>query len=581
MYSQPAIYNVLDAAYGMTPGPSGDPTANAHGLQAAIDAAENNGGGIIILPSWSGSSSQLPGLYRIINPNPLLTSAVTISGTNPITFVGTGLGAGFLKLDEGDLFGAPTPGVSQLAFQDLFIKYDQKDAPNPLSGAAFNLDSCSYTRFLRVTFEDCQYPILLTDCLGTAILQCYAYYTVGYDYATLGAAPITVGTSGSGEGSNQTDVDSCIFTVTANEEVFGISPVTVVGVSVTKVDGLRVRNTQISGFAAGLQIIPSGTDSKCKHIVLEGLQVGSQAYGLLVQPVPGAGTPSVTDLDVTNCFFNYDGTPGASVVAGILLDTQGGGNALIDGVTLQGCSVNKYQSHGLEVMGGQNLQVIGGNYSGNGAAAAGIAIMGGAVQVQVVGANATGSYQGGSPQKYGIYMVNTADITIAATDLTGNTQCGIYIADDSSDVTIVGCNVTGNAVNAIIVDGTTAAVTDVFIRGCNAKGYGGYATAISIGPAADVTNVQVTDCVGYNDQSHLVEGVMPTSATNFYGYMYGYYGPVEFYAAPQQGVISTILIGGNFTGLTQGSFFLQPQEAGNITWHTVGIIQPSFFMVGK
>lgn len=125
-------------------------------------------------------------------------------------------------------------------------------------------------------------------------------------------------------------------------------------------------------------------------------------------------------------------------------------------------------------------------------------------------------------------------------------------------------------------------MTNVFIRNCNVTGFSAYNVAINVtGSGSNVSTIQITNCAGYNDQGVALATLMPTSTSDFYNYDYAYYGPVEFYTAPQEGVISSIFIDGHGTGLTQGSFFLQTGEYGAITWHAVGIVQPSFVMIAK
>ncbi len=79
LYSIPGIYNVLDnwGGYGgMVPGPTGSATNNANALQAAIDAAQaDQNGGIVLIPTV-GASGQT-GDYLIKLPAGL-SSIITI-----------------------------------------------------------------------------------------------------------------------------------------------------------------------------------------------------------------------------------------------------------------------------------------------------------------------------------------------------------------------------------------------------------------------------------------------------------------------------------------------------------------------
>lgn len=153
----------------------------------------------------------------------------------------------------------------------------------------------------------------------------------------------------------------------------------------------------------------------------------------------------------------------------------------------------------------QNIEVLGGMYSGNnlgsGSDPYGVAVYGPASAVRVIGVSCVGGYEfiqhdrkSASPQQ----------------------DVGIYVGGGTTNVVIEGCDVTGNATNGILVDGSTSAVTNIFIRDCNESGYSSYSTAIYVdGTGTNVSTVQITDCAGYNDQAPTLHSpaVVPPTGT--------------------------------------------------------------------
>lgn len=121
--------------------------------------------------------------------------------------------------------------------------------------------------------------------------------------------------------------------------------------------------------------------------------------------------------------------------------------------------------------------------------------------------------------------------------------------------------------NGIYLNGTGGALTDIFIRNCNARGTWAYGTAIDVAGATITTSVQITNCAGYNDQGVLLGGIIVGGSTNVTNFFRGYWGPMEVYIAPQPGtMITNIFVDGHNTHLLTGSFFLNPAEGLNVTW---------------
>ena len=85
------------------------------------------------------------------------------------------------------------------------------------------------------------------------------------------------------------------------------------------------------------------------------------------------------------------------------------------------------------------------------------------------------------------------------------------------------------------INAAMTAVTDVFIRDCNATGYSGYNTAIYVdGTSSNVATIEVTNCAGYNDRGAKFAPGLPVGAFN--NATFGYYGPIAFYVWGASGV---------------------------------------------
>ena len=452
-YSAPGIFNVLDN--GMHAGTTGlgPAQSNALALQAAIDAAQasdNPNGAIVLVPSFSLDSTGHPEYkdYQIACP-PSQTSAVKIpntGGATPILICGTGGGTGLTML-SGDgtiLFDVESDSVS---FQDLTIHYDRTYTSGKGNAFSFSVASGSgpaNCNLFRVAIFNCQYPVLLNGTQHARLLECYIDY--GDDTLTLtnSAAVQIVG------GSDDTVISQSILGWHAGKQVASNYGIFIDGVS-----NVKVSDTQVTGFGTAIQIQGSSSETA-------GVRVSAcDLFG----PVGSCAVinPTVSDICFMDCHFqagsNYVGTS-----PGIAIGMSGGTNSEIDTVRLISCSLTGSSSmgpsdtFGLRIGVGQNIQIHGGYYSGNGATA-GIAIVGGATQIQIIGTNCIGlEYEGGhdSPplyQLYGILVTNGTGIQIIGVNCSGNGQ-----ADPSSP---------GDGIH---IDGTDATVSDVRIIGAVCTG---------------------------------------------------------------------------------------------------------------
>ena len=224
----------------------------------------------------------------------------------------------------------------------------------------------------------------------------------------------------------------------------------------------------------------------------------------------------------------------------------------------------------MQINSGQDIEIIGGMYSGNassGSPPGGISINGPAERVRIVGVSCVGRYE---------VINNVGDQGM----LSPHQQVGVYIDQGATDVIVDGCDLTKNAMYGAQVLGETESVTtNVFIRDCDASGYGPYSDAVNV--SGIVSNVQITNCAGYNDQTVGLASTPPSSTTRFNGTTHSYYGPATFYVSGPSvtgiKVASSPTATAISTGLLSGAFRLDPDEWGEVDY---GIGAITFVLVG-
>ena len=291
--SQPGIYNVLD--YGMVSGSGGSGTSNATSLQTAINTAESDGGGIILIPSDDNSNH---GAVYNMEPPSGQDYCVSISGNYPLLILGTGGATTLMMLSSGDVFQMPTGsnfGGTSLTFQDLYVVYNQL-TESPLAGTAFNLANSQNARLFRVYVQDCQYAVNFFNVLQGSISDSTLTYTDAYP-TSLGTTCVTIGAPGAENGSNQVDIDACVLSI-------AVSALSSIGLLITKVDGLRVHNTQIAGFYTGIRCAPPGS-ANCTDMWFNAVEVAALNYGAYIQPQ--TSNAGISNLNFSHCSFQYVG----------------------------------------------------------------------------------------------------------------------------------------------------------------------------------------------------------------------------------------------------------------------------------
>jgi hypothetical protein len=163
--------------------------------------------------------------------------------------------------------------------------------------------------------------------------------------------------------------------------------------------------------------------------------------------LPSGATTATSGVKVTGCMLakvNDSSTDDPCGHPVVVIDPQGSNNCLLTDITLLECTVFTMGSstilgqHGLDIVGGSNIKIIGGTYSNNSCnGGAGIAITGACGDVQIIGANLQPTYpwagttMGSSRnnQQYGLLVSGgpTGTIYVSNCDLTGYTNTTPYV----------------------------------------------------------------------------------------------------------------------------------------------------------
>jgi hypothetical protein len=603
-YTEPGIYNALDSGYGGGMELSQSGSWNQNALQMAIDKAVASGGGIVLIPATDTSYGD-QGFYSIAASGGSGTAAITIPPGEmifPLVICGTGNGTTLrMETDGATMFDVSlNPWVT---FQDLTIVWDQVSLVQTGTAFSFNQSGSGSGnnegyRLFRVNIVDCQYPVVFSGPVYIAsMLECAIEYTDAYpDQETIGISIDGV----------QITIDQCTleFYEAGSASTVGINVESTVEHKTTAY--VRVTDTYISTFQTGILI--SSTAGTVQAPMFSNLNIVSTGSCISIQGL------NVYDVSFVNCQLEAMESDGPGIVIGTLGDPNG----QVDTVRFDSCTVTGFNGNGMEIRQGQNIQVIGGSYSGNGNdAGAGIAITGAATEIQLDGVNCIGSSGGGTPQQYGIAITDGQDIQIVGANCSGTGSSseagsypgiGIYIEGSESatpsDVRIVGAICVGDVLTGaseqlygISVSGSAAGV---YIQGCTLTGSisGGYGLNIAgaknvFVSNCDLTNnpygmavtdnceyiyvdgcnfngwttgalytsspgtLQISNSSGYNDQGTVLTGIPPTGS-QFNATYFSYYGPIAFYVLTNNlmSPVSQIKIDGMITHLVSGGFTL-------------------------
>ncbi len=254
---------------------------------------------------------------------------------------------------------------------------------------------------------------------------------------------------------------------------------------------------------------------------------------------PLASTGVIQQVWFANCTFAREVDSTDVTSTGILIDTDTGSSTNVSDISLNDCMSYGWNGPGLQINAGQNIVIAGGRYGSNALSA---------------------------PTSGGIAITGVTGTAVPTNITINGADCTSQVASPSY----------GAQPYAISI---TVAVAGLYVRGCNLTGYGaaGPVYASSAG-----TQVEITDCAGYNDQAKILQQppVPPPSGT-FHNYSAwpnatsGWFGRIAFYI--WGGNVTHVHIDGVQTNLTSGGFELGPGESASIDSNAL----PAFLAVGK
>lgn len=489
---QPVSYYAVN--YGMT---STDSTGdvNTPALKAAIAAAIADPGNTAATVHLPAGSYNLNDTIKIMNQS---GKGLVVKGASGGTTLVQTASTPVDMFEVNSWTGGP--GVR---FEDLYLSYPTTITSLSSPVYAVNLNTSGTARAENVTCE----RVYFDSCpgafrTGPNALQCgLLNCTVDYENTNL-ANQVAVTLGGS-----QDFVRGCVI-----RQPIDNSPSGCTGILINAVMTCFITDTHVSDFQTGIQI-----SDNAETVFFSNVRV--EAWNTALAIAPSSSQSTIYDVHFSNCTLALESGSTART-SGITIGTGGGANSNVSSIFFDSCDVFGFANAGLEIDGGQDIVVTGGQYSSNGQNAtaspyigAGIAITGGNA-ITISGADCSGisnywlKLNGtGSAQPYGITI----------NELSSN--------NPTSDVTIIGCNVNGNATNGIVVaNQPNLFPSNIYIRACDASGYSSYSAAIDV--LSGESLVQATDCPGYNDRNQpLNGGAAPTSGTSASTCSTPYFGP--------------------------------------------------------
>lgn len=465
MTAYQAVFNVTQGvdSSGFTVYPGQDATHNTENLRYMVskllssDGPTNGKGGTLQFPSAGPLPYQFNGTITIGPDDQSVTQPYSV------IFEGTGLGSLSSPLMEmtasADLFVVNThiaassdQNIGGALFKDLQIFY----ASGTSSGAAVKVVDSQNVRVLRVVFQDCPEGVVFQNATQCVIEECTFVYV-----NQLAAVGVTIDTDqppAHNTSSNQIVVKKSILRTRE-------TPNTCIGIAVYACKHATIETMNISGLNNAILLSPTTQPQNNSFtIMISDCQADSLSAALTMKPQSSSGS-ALRDVRVQSCSFTQ--TSGQTYTgAGIVIDLPtGGSNSQVDTIKLIGVMSEGWQGHGLQINGGQNIQIIGGTYAGNmqggvTTAQAGLAITGAAANISVVGADFSATYQGSTAQQY-----------------------------------------------ALLVSGSPT--TPVLIKTCFMPGYSASPVSVTGSPS----NLQINDCSGYNDQNTPLNGGSAPSLT--------------------------------------------------------------------
>ena len=462
----------------------------------------------------------------------------------------------FFYVNNSTVAGPTQNQIGGIIFQDLIITF--ASAADSTGGVGIYVDGGSNVRILRVTFDENPIAMWFANTLECSVIS------ADVRTQTLDTAIGMI----LGDTSGDTAIETYVANVTmaAYGSNSGGTALLLYGA-----EHLRMNNVRLESWTNAIVFDVQAAYGNIEHCYFH--NVSCLTAEAAVTMSVGSGQPPTAPTYIVECWFaQCEFEPGGGVT-----DYLGGGvvinatdtNDIIDQIRFVDCYSCLWAGPGLEVLGGTNIEVLGGYYSANGNtevgpspfSLSGIALAGAVSGVRISNVACNNSL-------FNIYGPDK--------DYATPTQLfGVYVGYGASNVRIRGCDLTGNKSHGVFIDGSFGEPSNVFVSDCDMTGV---ATPVQV--STPVSNVQVTNCPGYNDsQTSAMHTTLPTGVFSASGY--GYYGPASFYVVNTGviGAVTGVLINGITTGLKTGAFFLAAGQSAQVT--TSGMPTVSFSMIGQ
>lgn len=411
-------------------------------------------------------------------------------------------------------------------------------------------------RLYRCTLVNCPIGYWLEYSEQCSMLDCTVYN------ASNAGIPLMLGIEGSNPQAIETYIAGNLFL--CYERTDGTA------VQIYGAEHLRMINNRLEGWGQGIVITPVSTSSTAQKLYFGNISCFTTSGAAVLIDVSGGTSTDpkfVVQVWFESCEFNPAGGSITTYTDAGILITATDSNDVVDQIRFVDCYSCLWAGPGIRLAGGTNIEILGGFYSCNGTNSSpptpdlrsGIDVNGDVNGVRITGAACNNSV-------YDIYLT-----TPGAAPSTQ--QYGVYVADGAESLRISNCDLTNNQAAGLLVTGSTAAPQNVFVKHCDFTG-----STAAVGVTTPVTNLQVVDCPGYNDQGTPVTTAVPGSP--FSATSFGYYGPATFYATGSSQL--TLHIAGNLVPISNGTFTLAPdQQATKLILEPGGHDWSSFLMIGQ
>jgi hypothetical protein len=500
----------------------------------------NGNGGTLLFPA---------GQY-VFN-NQITISTDTGATIEPYSIIFMGTGQGSLETatlqqtnTDSDFFvvnnvvtSVPSDDVGGVTFQDLMITYTKGES----SGAAIHVEAKSTNvRMYRMVFVNCPTAVWLEASDHCSMIDCYVANLTGEN--TNPGIPLMLGDASSAESALETYVAGCLFLCDRQDGT---------AVQIYGCEHLRMVNCRLEAWGQGIMIQPHGNTENAYKLYFGNVSCfpssTSTTAGAAVY-IDAAGGQSATEIWFAECEFTPSSVSGTSYTgAGIVINQETAG--FVGQIRFVDCYSCLWNGAGMNVTGGTNIEVLGGYYSCNGVNSAppepyyqsGIAITGSVQGVRVTAAACNND----------IYVAGSSGADSGPADETQ--LYGIYVSGGAGSVRIAQCDLTGNLDNGLFVSGTSGAPVNVFAKHCD---FTNLSTPVQV--TTPVTNLQIVDCPGYNDQGTVFTLAFLPGSAIFSSASLEYYGPVIFYVGAAN--VTEIQINSANTHLQSGTFMLPPRS---------------------